>query len=149
MKPLIVLLTVFFVAIGILAFVLHRPDWALAARIAMSVMLAFTSIAHFAFAKGMTMMIPSFFPNPEMFVYGTGVIEIAAAVGLQIPRLMPVTAWLLLLFFLLMLPANIYAAMHHVNYQKGTNDGPGLNYLWFRIPLQVFFIAWVYMSCLR
>jgi hypothetical protein len=30
------------------------------------------------------------------------------------------------------------------DYQKGTRDGSGTNYLWFRIPLQIVFILWVY-----
>jgi hypothetical protein len=25
-------------------------------------------------------------------------------------------------------------------------DGNGLNYLWFRVPLQILFIVWVYFS---
>ena len=29
-------------------------------------------------------------------------------------------------------------------YQNGTYTGNGINYLWFRIPLQIFFILWVY-----
>lgn len=28
----------------------------------------------------------------------------------------------------------------------GTPDGPGARYLWFRVPLQGLFIAWVYFS---
>ncbi|WP_331145734.1 hypothetical protein [Hymenobacter sp.] len=48
------------------------------------------------------------------------------------------------MFFVLILPANIHAALHHINYQKGTTDGPGPRYLWFRIPLQLLFIAWTW-----
>jgi hypothetical protein len=46
----------------------------------------------------------------------------------------------LIIFFVVMLPANINAAVKHIDYQKGTTDGSGVNYLWFRVPLQVFFI---------
>jgi hypothetical protein len=42
-----------------------------------------------------------------------------------------------------MTPGNIKAAVNHIDYQKGTNNGPGPTYLWFRIPLQLFFIGWV------
>jgi len=52
-------------------------------------------------------------------------------------------------FFVLILPANIHAAIHHVNLETATNDGNGLNYLWFRIPLQVFYIAWVYFFAVK
>jgi hypothetical protein len=31
-----------------------------------------------------------------------------------------------------------------VNPEKADNSGNGINYLWFRIPEQVFFMAWVY-----
>jgi hypothetical protein len=27
--------------------------------------------------------------------------------------------------------------------------GSGSNYLWFRIPLQVLFIAWTYLTCIK
>lgn len=42
-----------------------------------------------------------------------------------------------------MLPANIIAAKQKINLEKASYDGPGLAYLWFRIPLQVLFIGWV------
>jgi hypothetical protein len=41
------------------------------------------------------------------------------------------------------LSANINAAIHKVDYEKATYEGPGISYLWFRIPLQLLFIAWV------
>jgi hypothetical protein len=47
------------------------------------------------------------------------------------------------------LSANINAASKGVNYQKGTFDGDGRGYLWFRVPLQILFIAWTYLSSIR
>ena len=148
MKPLIILLSVF--AILLLASKIFKGyfEFALSARIAMSAMLLFTAIGHFAFTKGMSMMLPYFIPFKTEMVYLTGVIEIAAAIGLFIPNFRVITAWLLIAFFILILPANIYAAINHIDYQKGTFNGHGLNYLWFRIPLQVFFIAWTYLSAI-
>ncbi|MDC6364524.1 MULTISPECIES: hypothetical protein [Flavobacteriaceae] len=75
--------------------------------------------------------------------------EITFAVGLLIPGYRHHKAWALIVFLLLILPANIYAAMHNINYQTGALDGNGLSYLWFRIPLQVFFIIWIYVSAIR
>jgi hypothetical protein len=48
----------------------------------------------------------------------------------------------------LILPANIKEAIDHVDYQNATFEGKGLSYLWFRIPLQLLFIAWTYFSCI-
>ena len=94
-------------------------------------------------------MIPKVIPFKVPIVYFTGVLEILLAIGLLTSQFKVVSAWILILFLVLMLPANIYAAFHNVNYQSATLDGNGLIYLWFRIPLQILFIAWIYMSAIR
>nr|WP_299173438.1 DoxX family protein [uncultured Allomuricauda sp.] len=149
MKPLLVLLSSFIISIFVIKIIKKECDFALSARIAMSLMLLFTAIGHFVFTKGMSMMIPNFIPFKESFVHLTGVFEILLAIGLLIPKLKVISGWALLIFLLLMLPANIYASMHNVNYQKGTFDGNGLAYLWFRIPLQILFIVWTYIFSIR
>lgn len=149
MKPLIVLLLSFTISVFAIKINTKAYDLALAARIAMSIMLLFTAMGHFVFTKGMTMMIPGFIPFKESFVHLTGVFEILLAVGLLVPKFTNISGWALIVFLLLMLPANIYAAMHHVNYQKGTFDGNGPPYLWFRVPLQILFIVWIYICAVR
>ena len=149
MKPLIVLLLSFTISIFIIKIIKKEYDFALSARIAMSIMLLFTAIGHFAFTKGMSMMIPKIIPFKESIIYLTGIFEILLALGLIIPKFQIVSGWALIVFLLLMLPANIYASLNHVNYQKGTFDGNGLTHLWFRIPLQFLFIIWAYISAIR
>jgi len=149
MKPLIVLLLSFTISLFVIKIIKKEYDFALSARISMSIMLVLTAIGHFAFTKGMSMMIPKFIPFKESFVYLTGIFEILLAIGLLIPNLKTVTGWILIIFLLLMLPANIYASVNNVNFQKGTFDGNGVLYLWFRIPLQVMFIVWTYSSTIR
>jgi uncharacterized membrane protein len=149
MKPLVVLLTTFIISLFMVKLIEGDFEFALPGRIAMSVMLVFTSVGHFVFTKGMTLMMPDFIPYKKQIVYLTGGIELAAAIGFHISCLKEVTAWLLILFFLLILPANINASVKHVDYQKGTFEGKGLRYLWFRIPLQVIFIVWTYFSVLK
>lgn len=149
MKPLIILLVTFIISLFAIKFIRKDYDFALSARIAMSIMLVFTAIGHFVFTKGMSMMIPQFIPFKESFVYLTGIFEILLAIGLLIPKLKVISGWTLIVFLLLMLPANIYASMNNVNYQKGTFDGNGLAYLLFRIPLQILFIIWTYIGTIR
>jgi|SRR5699024_5757384 len=148
MKPFIVLIAAFTLTLLGLKLIQGNYDFKLAGRTAMAVMLIFTAFGHFAFADGMTMMLPNFIPFKKTIVLLTGIIEIAAAIGLFVPSMQQLIGWLLILFFILILPANIYAALHQIDYQKGTLDGPGINYLWFRIPLQVLFIFWVYFSAI-
>jgi uncharacterized membrane protein len=149
MKPLIVLLTVF--AISLVATKVFRGNYefAVSGRIAMSAMLLFTAVAHFTFTRGMAMMLPDVIPYRIEIIYLTGIIEIAAAIGLFIPNFRVITGWLLIAFFIMILPANIYAAIKQIDIQKGTFDGNGLNYLWFRIPLQLLFIVWTYFSAIK
>ncbi len=149
MKPLIVLLVSFVIALIVTRLIVGDFNVALSGRIAMALMLAFTAIGHFAFTKGMVMMIPDFIPFKKALVYFTGVIEILAAAGLLISSYQVLTAWLLIVFFIVLLPANINAAIRHIDYQKGTFTGSGLTYLWFRVPLQILFILWTYFSAIR
>ena len=149
MKPFIILLSAFMISMGITKLFTGEFDYPLSGKIAMSVMLVFTSMAHFIYTKGMIMMMPGFIPYKKGLVYLTGLIEIAAAAGLLIFPLSRITAWLLILFFVLVLPANIRAAVGNVNYQKGDSNGSGIKYLWFRIPLQLFFILWVYFFAIK
>lgn len=148
MKPLFVLLGAFLASMIILKFGFGEFDYSLSGRIAMSMMLLFTSFGHFAFSKGMILMMPDFIPFKKIFVYFTGFVEASAAIGLLIHSLLHITAILLIIFFILILPANINAAIKHIDFQKATNEGKGTKYLWFRIPLQVLFIAWTYYFAL-
>lgn len=149
MKPLIVLLAVFAVTVFAIKLITHSYDVPFAGRIAMCAMLIFSAIGHFAFTKGMALMIPEFIPYKTELVYLSGVSEITMGIGLLFPGTRVYAAWITIIFFLLILPANIKAAIENLDIQKGTFDGPGLTYLWFRIPLQVFFIAWTYFSSIR
>ena len=149
MKPLIVLILVFVVSVLALKLIHGKYDFALSGRIAMSVMLIFTAVGHFAFTKGMSLMIPDFVPSRIAVIYITGVIEIAAAIALLIPAWRVPAAWFVIVFFVLLLPANIYAAIKHVDIEKASFNGPGLEYLWFRVPLQILFITWTYISSVR
>jgi hypothetical protein len=63
MKPLLILLLSYGIAVFAIKIFAHQYDFALAGRIAMSVMLLFTAIGHFVFPKGMAMMLPGFIPS--------------------------------------------------------------------------------------
>lgn len=147
--PLIVLAGTFFISLLLLKWFTRKPNYALAGRVAMAVMLLFTAIGHILFTKGMAMMLPDFIPYKTEVIYATAVIEVVLAVALLAPRLQLWSGWILILYFIGVLPANIYAALHHIDYQSGTLDGPGPRYLWFRVPLQLLFIAWTWLCAIK
>src|ERR1700751_3994008 len=133
MKPLVVLITSFTISFLLLTFLSYDWNFKLAGNIAMSAMLVFTAIGHFVYSKGMVMMIPNFIPFKAELVLLTGLFELVTAVGLFIPRFKYDTFLFLMAFFILVIPANIHAALKKVDYQNGTYTGNSINYLWFRI----------------
>jgi uncharacterized membrane protein len=79
-------------------------------------------------------------------IYITGVVELAAAAGILVPRLCRLTGIYLIAFLILVLPANIYAAINRVE-MGGHSMGPP--YLFIRIPLQLILIIWTYWFAVR
>lgn len=142
--PIVLLLSVF-----VLKGINKKWEYAFSARIAMAVMLITTGIAHFFYTKGMVIMLPDFIPCKTEIIYTTGIIEMLAAIGILVPKYQKLTGWLLILFFILVLPANIYSAIKQVNMETATYDGGGVKSLWYRVPLQLFFIGWIYFSCIK
>lgn len=143
MKPLIVLLVTFFLSLLIARF--STGEWLLlfAGNVAMCCMLLLTAIGHFKFTKGMVMMLPPVIPFKTAVVYVSGVVEIALGIMLLFPAVRNISGNLLIILFIVLLPANIYAASTHLNMEKANHEGPGYEYLYFRLPLQLLFIGWV------
>lgn len=119
-------------------------SWPAAGAHALAVMLLMTSGAHFAPA-GVTVMpthadlvamVPPFVPFPGFMVYATGVLELLGALGLVVTRTRRPAGLALAVLFLLMLPANVYAAVADVPL-NGETASP----LWQRIPEQALYIA--------
>jgi uncharacterized membrane protein len=144
LKPLIVLLGAFIIALLIARFTTGSWQLLFSGNLAMCLMLFLTAAGHFMFTRGMTLMLPSFLPFRTTLVYITGILEILLGIALLVPALRITAAYILIAFFVLLLPCNIYAAAQHLNMEKATYDGPGLSYLWFRVPLQLLFTGWVY-----
>ncbi|MDF2474646.1 MAG: hypothetical protein K0S24_129 [Sphingobacterium sp.] len=149
MKPLFVLLTVFLISNLVIRQYKGDIDYYLAGKIALAATLLFTSLGHLIYTKGMVLMLPDFIPLKKEIIYVTGLLEVMGAFGLFIPSLSRLTGMLLIVFFILILPTNIYANMRHLNYETATFDGKGPGYLWFRIPFQLLLIGWTYYFALR
>ncbi|RZK62634.1 MAG: hypothetical protein EOO59_02030 [Hymenobacter sp.] len=144
MKPLIVLLAAFCLALAATRLFAGQVDYLLAGNVAMAVMLIFTGIAHVPYVRGMAQMLPAWLPAKHAWIYGTGLLEVAGGVGLLLPAVRPLAATCLLVFFVLIFPGNVISARKHLDYQRGTLTGPGLGYLWFRVPLQLLFLGWTW-----
>lgn len=147
MAPLIFLLGSFVLFYLVNKFLLkNRLSLSFVGRAALAMMLVVTGTAHFASPGFMVEMMPDFMPMKLEIVYLTGVLELLAAVGLLIESTSKLTAVMLIIFFICILPANIAGSLKQVQY--GGMEA-GAVYLFFRIPLQIFFILWAYYFGIR
>ncbi|ROI06864.1 hypothetical protein EGI16_02875 [Chryseobacterium sp. G0240] len=122
-----------------------KPDFLFSGNLGMGVFILFTGLSHFKFQKGMAMMIPDFIPAKMFWVYFTGILEIAAGIGLMIPSIREVTAVLLIVFYVLVFVANIRSSQRNINIFKADYTGPGMRYLYIqRIPMQIILILWTW-----
>ncbi|WP_194826023.1 hypothetical protein [Nocardia sp. XZ_19_231] len=127
-------------ALGVTRF----ASWSVSAAHALAVMLVMTGTAHFMPASvtvmpnyaDMVAMIPPFVPFPGFTVLASGILELLAAIGLILTRTRWLAGWALVPLFLLLLPANIYAALNDIPF-AGEPASP----LWQRIPEQVLYIG--------
>jgi len=103
MKLLTILFATFILAL--LGTKVFQGSWnfLFSGNLGMTVFIIFTGLSHFKFQKGMAMMIPDFIPAKIFWVYFTGIIEIAAGIGLMIPSIRETTAVLLIVFYVLVL----------------------------------------------
>jgi len=143
MKVLIVLLSAFTLSALVSHFFIGDWNLIFSGNLAMMLMLCFSALGHFMFTDGMVLMMPAFVPFKKPLVYITGILEPTLGIALLFSQTRHVTGIALLVMFVLMLPANINAALKHINFEKATYDGNGPAYLWFRVPLQLLFIGWV------
>ena len=112
MVPLIVIVSAFALlrlagALGVTAL----KDWRLCLRWAMALMLLVTASGHWGSRRAdLVAMVPPAFPQPELLVTLTGILELAGAAGLVWTRTARLAAVCLAILFVAMFPANVYAA---------------------------------------
>src|SRR5687768_13254197 len=117
MLPLIIVVTAFIVlrtagALGV------RPltRWQTCLRWSLALMFLVTASGHWGSRRAdLVAMVPPLFPSPGLLVTLTGILEIAGAVGLMIPRTSRPAAFGLAVMLVAMFPANVYAARHNLS----------------------------------
>jgi uncharacterized membrane protein len=111
--------------------------WKDAVRIGLAIMFLFTAGSHFSTLKyDLAAMIPPPLTGALWLIYLTGILEAAGAIGLLISPLRRLAAWGLIALLVALFPANVYAALAGL-----TLGGAAATPLWFRTPLQLFWIA--------
>ncbi|HUO86076.1 MAG TPA: DoxX family protein [Thermoanaerobaculia bacterium] len=143
MAPFIVLCVVVLLSRAVGAVGVHSLDsWPAAVRVGLAVMFCFTAVAHFGpMHHDLVAMVPPWVPQPQAVVFLTGLLEVAGAVGLLLPRTRRAAALGLILFLVAVFPANVHAAQQGV-LLRGEPATPLLP----RLLLQLLFIGLVWWS---
>jgi uncharacterized membrane protein len=116
---------------------------AVRARVGLTLFFLFTALGHFVRAEEMAEMVPPPITYRLELIYVTGVLELLGAAGVWVPRLTRLAGLCLILMLIAILPANIYSALHRVDF-GGHAAGPA--YLLVRVPFQFFVIWWTYFA---
>lgn len=114
-------------------------DTRLLGRVGLTLFLLLASSAHFASADRMMLMLPDWVPERLLIIYATGVVEILLAVLLWVPGWVQRAGMVLAIMLVILLPANIYAAINELPF-GGNELGP--SYLFVRVPYQILLIIW-------
>ena len=108
-----------------------------AAAWSLSALLLLTGSAHFGSMRDdLIRMVPPMFPRADVLVTITGIFELLGAIGLMLRPTRNVAGVALVVLFIALLPANIYAARAGL-----TLGGSPVTPLWIRIPEQLLYIA--------
>jgi uncharacterized membrane protein len=109
-------------------------------RILFGVLFVLAGVLHFVKTGTYAGIVPPMFPAPRLWVYLSGVAEIAGGLGVMLPPTRQAAAWGLVALLLCVWPANLYMAMHPELF-------PGIPAwaLWARLPLQIPMIWWAWL----
>ena len=143
MAPLIVLVVAtLLLRLGGAAGIKALASWRDAVRIGLALMFVFTGTTHFTAMKhDYAAMVPPPLTGQLWVIYVTGLLEIAGAIGLLVPKLERVAGACLCLLLLALFPANVYAALNAVEFRSQPPTD-----IWLRALVQVIFLAAVWWS---
>ncbi len=114
-------------------------------RFLLAVGFVMAGLNHFRDPGFYLVMMPPALPWHLPLIYISGVCEIIGGLLVLVPATRRLAGWGLIALLLAVFPANIYAAIAHVQL-PGPPIAPSL--LWLRLPFQAVFIAWVYFTTL-
>lgn len=143
MAPLIVLIVATLVLrLAGAAGVRPLASWRHATRVGLAVMFAFTGSTHFTAMKhDYAAMVPPPLTGQLWVIYLTGVLEIAGAIGLLVPRTRRLAGICLCLLLLALFPANVHAALNAIDFR-----GEPPTAIWLRSLVQLVFLVATWWS---
>lgn len=108
-------------------------------RLGLAALLIGAGVLHFAVPQVYERIVPRIFSDRRRVVYLSGVAEIVTGTLVALPRTRRIGAWLSLVLFVAVYPANIQMAL-----DAGRPHDAFSWVAWLRLPLQFPLFAWAY-----
>ncbi len=115
-------------------------------RLLLAALFSFAGTMHFVAPTPYIAIVPSWLPDAPLLVIVSGVCEILGGLGVLLPQTRRLAGWGLIALLFAVFPANI-----HMLQLAYANDGTTLwkAALWFRLPLQLLMLWWVWRAAAR
>lgn len=115
-------------------------------RVLLAVFFSFAGVMHFVKPELYEAIVPTWLPNARLLVLVSGVGEILGGIGVLHSRTRRLAGWGLIALLIAVFPANVH--MLRLSYE---NHATALwkAALWFRLPLQLPVLWWVWRSAAR
>jgi uncharacterized membrane protein len=98
-------------------------------------------VLHFVIPGTFAQIVPPYLPAPLALVYISGYFEILGGCCIMIPAVRRAAGWGLIALLIAVFPANLHMAFNDVPVD-GRTLSPLV--LWLRLPFQLVFIVWVW-----
>jgi uncharacterized membrane protein len=98
-------------------------------------------VLHFTHTGGFEQIVPDSLPAHLALVYTSGFLEVLGGIGLLIPGVSRFAAWLLVVLYIVVFPANLYQAINNIEVVALPHEPP---LIWLRLPFQAFLVAWAW-----
>lgn len=121
-------------------------DYAIAGRLALSIMFLFSGISHLKYQEGIYLTYPSFLSPADKvrLVFAIGDLQFAFAAGLVFLDVATILIPFILIYLVLGLFTQVNARLRNISVKRGNYTGRGLSYLFFKVPEQLFILGWAY-----
>jgi uncharacterized membrane protein len=108
-------------------------------RALLAIFFIAAGIMHFVIPGAYIRIVPPLLPAPGLLVTLSGIAEILGGIGLLVPLTQRAAAWGLVLLLVAVFPANIYMAVAHASAPGILGQSWAQ---WLRLPLQIPLILW-------
>ena len=143
---LVVLIAVFLLICGGYFIFFSTIDYALAGRIALSLMFVFSGVLHLKYQEGIYLTYPKFLSQISkiklLFIIGD--LQFVFACALVFADTAEIFVLFILVYLFLGFFTQINAGIQKISVKRGNYTGHGIVYLLFKIPEQFAIIIWTY-----